>query len=61
MAYPVKVYPKNKGPAWLKGLDQFIEKPASEEVNARDCEATVRNHGGNKTAIDDDAYLGKGK
>ena len=61
MAYPVKVYPKNKGPGWLKGLDKYIEPPESNPYKKLDNAATETNHGGDRKLIDEATYVEKGK
>lgn len=60
MAYPVKVYPKNKGPGWLKGLDKYVENPKSDPYKKLDNAATERYEGGDKKLIADATYVGKG-
>ena len=61
MAYPVKVYPKNKGPKWLSGLDKYIETPKSDPIKRADAKATVENHGGDRQVIDEATYVEKGR
>lgn len=53
-----KVYAKNQGPNWLKGLDKYIEPVApTNEARKKDAEATARNHGGERNLIDDATYV----
>lgn len=61
MPNPYKVYDKNKGPKWLAGLQKYVVKPASSEVNKKETEATVRYSGGDRSAIDEATYVEKGK
>jgi hypothetical protein len=60
MAYPLKIYPKNKGPGWLsKTLDSYIENPKSDPYKRADNEATLRYTGGDKKDVSAATYVGK--
>ena len=62
MAYPLKIYPKNKGPGWLsKTLDSYVENPKSNPYAKADNAALIRNQGGDKKDVKLATYQGKGK
>ena len=48
---PYKVYQKNQGPAWLKGLDKYIEPQDNQPAKTKDAVVTARNHGGDEKMI----------
>mgnify|MGYP001566277174 CR=1 FL=1 len=53
MAFPYDAYRPGQGAPYLKGLKKYVEKPASDAVRKKDNEATVRNFGGDRAAIDE--------
>ena len=53
MPNPYKIYDRNQGPEWLKGLQKYVVTPESNDVSKKDNEATVRNHGGDRKLIDE--------
>ena len=57
MPNPYKVYQKNQGPGWVKGLDKYIETPPSDPTKIVDAAATVRNHGGDKKLVEKATYV----
>jgi hypothetical protein len=59
MTNPYKIYDKNQGPGWLKQLDKYIVPPESDPYRRLDNEATKRNFGGDRAAIDEATYVGK--
>jgi hypothetical protein len=62
MPNPFKIYDKNKGPAWLKQLDKYVEVPERNPYRKLDNAALEKNHGGDRKLIDEATYVeGKGK
>ena len=59
MPNPYKVYQKNQGPGWLKQLDKYVETSPSNDLRIKDAETTVRNHGGDRTLVDEASYVEK--
>ena len=57
MPNPFKVYAKNQGPGWLKGLQKYVETPANSETKRADAKATARNHGGDEKLIRKATYV----
>lgn len=53
MAFPYDPYRTGQGGKFIKGLQKYVEKPASDAVRKKDNEATVRNFGGDRAAIDE--------
>ncbi len=61
MAFPYDAYRPGQGGHLIKGLKKYVVNPASDPVKKKDNEATVRNLGGDKAAINEATYVGKGK
>jgi hypothetical protein len=62
MANPYKIYDRNQGPGWLKGLAKYVGLNTSNlEARAKDTAATIRNQGGDAQAINEASYVPKGK
>ncbi len=57
MSNPYKVYQKNQGPGWLKGLDKYVEPPDNNAAKARDAKVTARNHSGDEKLIARSTYI----
>jgi len=51
MAYDHKALRHKNDPAWLRGLEPFVEKATDADVTD-----TIRNYGGSKKVLEDAAY-----